>query len=1775
MPFSGLSSSQPRLSQFSTNRIKPFMSYHSIFKESFSEYILPILKHPWFNYSKFGTGLFTLILLMVVMPAMAQLPTSFQKVELLTGLSNATTIQFAPDGRIFILDRYGELKIYKTDTQTIVSAGTIPVFHEFEDGLLGIAFDPNFLTNNHVYLHYAVLNSSMNRVSRFTMNGDILDLGSETIVLEWATQRTLSFHSGGDMGFDSQGNLYIAVGDNTDHGDYGALNESNLTKSAEKSSSNTNDLRGKILRITPQPNGSYAIPAGNLFPTGTPNTRPEIYVMGARNPYRIFVDKDNTDWLFWGEVGPDANSPSALGPEGLDEMNLVKTAGNYGWPYFSGADNDAYQVTYRTPSPFYNNPSAPENLSSWNTGAMILPPAQPAWLEFFHASYFAGPRYYHNGTLADSQRLPVEFDEAFFYYDFNTSQIWAVKMDSSGVILSSEQMAPTVFPQSSNGFIDMEIGPDGHMYILEYGTGCCPQNVGTGKLVRIDYTGVVSNTPPVVVINTDVTSGSLPLTVNFTNDGTVDPNGDFPLSYAWDFQSDGTVDSTEEAPSFVFTAAGTFNVQLKVDDNMGGVGVQNILIHAGNNAATFTFNSPVDGGFMNWNDDINFNLTVDDLEDGSTSNGIDCNDIEVIPSLGHLNHFHDGAKIDGCPQILTLAPGSHNTEGEMDIYYVLNTNYTDQGGLTAFDQMILHPKRKEAEFYFGSSGVTKIGNTDAAGGGSEAIRVDHGGNIGFSGRNLLNMNAVKYRVAAEAIGGTIEFRIDNPDGPLLATTNVPITGSANNWIDIESSFTDPGGKHDIFFVFKNNPGQQDIFDLNYIEFIGPGVSIDNTPPEVNQVVAVNPTTTNVEFSEYVIQATAQQNSNYNIDQGISISSAELQPNNRTVVLTHSAIDAGNSYQITIANVQNLAGLSVVQNTYPLSIFDPIRINVGGPQTIASGNTFIGDQFATGGSLFGRTVPIANTTDDELYQTERYSNFTYNIPLPVSGDYDMRLHFAELYFGVSGTSGGVGSRIFNVLIEGNPVLTDLDILAEVGAATAMIKEFDNVSVTDGFATIQFSSVVENPKVSAIEILPGDAFSTAPTIAINSPSSGSDVNQPFDVSFTVQNWDIAEGSTHMHYYIDGNMVGPHYNYGPITIDNLSPGNHVIKLELYEAGHTPTGTYDEITVNVADQIACNSGTFPDQWQIHQLEDTELPYQHIYILPHEDLDGDGFKDIVTGAWWYKNPGVISGSWAQNTVGTPLNNIVLAHDFDSDGDVDLFGTQGMYTSLELAWAENDGSGNFTVHTNIPSGTTPYSEPLISGVAGGVYQNGGPYQMAINWNGAESTGSPVQMLTVPADPVNIQWTLEDISSDSLGEDIKEGDIDGDGDLDLFQSGNWLRNEGDGTWTTIQTGISYVTTPDRTQLADFDGDGDLDAVVGQLGLGSNSDRHEFAWFEAPSDPTQIWTKHILATDINGSLSLFTSDIDFDGDSDIIVGEWNGANRLIAFQNDLCDSGTFVRNTIDAGGAGYDHHDGAQVVDIDNDGDLDIVSIGYDNVIPRIFENTNGSVPEPTWMDNDDVENYIARHECGFVQAGDKFYLIGGSETTTTNVYDYASKSWSALANPAPELLSHFQGVEYQGLIWVIGALQGSNFPSDIPEDHIWAFDPAAQEWIQGPEIPSARKRGSAGLVVYNDKFYIVAGNTNGHDGGYVSWFDEYDPATGTWTSLQDAPHARDHFHAAVIGNKLYAVAGRLSGGPDGGLNPMYRKSMSMILQMKIGKPCPLQRICLYQGQAPMLPSLIKN
>ncbi|MFY0607703.1 MAG: hypothetical protein JXR10_13380 [Cyclobacteriaceae bacterium] len=199
--------------------------------------------------------------------------------------------------------------------------------------------------------------------------------------------------------------------------------------------------------------------------------------------------------------------------------------------------------------------------------------------------------------------------------------------------------------------------------------------------------------------------------------------------------------------------------------------------------------------------------------------------------------------------------------------------------------------------------------------------------------------------------------------------------------------------------------------------------------------------------------------------------------------------------------------------------------------------------------------------------------------------------------------------------------------------------------------------------------------------------------------------------------------------------------------------------------------------------------------------------------------------------------------------------------------------------------------------------------------------------------------------------------------------------------------------------------------------------------------------------------------------------------------------------------------------------------------------NPSISKLGWRDLEESEDYVARHECSFVQAGDKFIMFGGRESARRlDIYDYKTDSWSQGAE-APKEFNHFQATSYQGLVWVIGSFKTNNFPKEEPEENIWIYHPPIDRWIKGPEIPKERRRGGAGLVVYDNRFYVIGGNTIGHDGGYVSWFDSYDPSTGKWSILKDASVARDHFSAAVIDGLLYAVAGRKSGGEGGVFAPL--------------------------------------
>ena len=149
----------------------------------------------------------------------------------------------------------------------------------------------------------------------------------------------------------------------------------------------------------------------------------------------------------------------------------------------------------------------------------------------------------------------------------------------------------------------------------------------------------------------------------------------------------------------------------------------------------------------------------------------------------------------------------------------------------------------------------------------------------------------------------------------------------------------------------------------------------------------------------------------------------------------------------------------------------------------------------------------------------------------------------------------------------------------------------------------------------------------------------------------------------------------------------------------------------------------------------------------------------------------------------------------------------------------------------------------------------------------------------------------------------------------------------------------------------------------------------------------------------------------------------------------------------------------------------------------------------------------REDCSFVEINDLFYLIGGRGIKPVDVFNPLTNSWQH-KNKTPVELNHFQAVGYKGKIYVVGAMNGP-FPHEKPLENIYIYDPQTDEWQTGPAMPSGRLRGSGGTVVYNNKIYLVCGIQDGHYTGFVTWMDEFNPATGKWRILPDAPHARDH------------------------------------------------------------------
>ncbi|GAB3908801.1 hypothetical protein GCM10028803_45130 [Larkinella knui] len=600
----------------------------------------------------------------------------YSKVVLGEKLDEPMELTVLPDNRVLFVERRGNVKLYSPSTGKINVIAHIPVNNkvtdkegkvgEDEGGLLSLTKDPDFSKNHWIYLYYSPEGKeAKNILARYELKGDELVMSSKKVILEVATQREISGHAGGSLAFDAHGNLYLSTGDNINpqqSNGYSPADErpGRSPFDAQMTSANTNDLRGKILRIHPEADGSYTIPEGNLFPKGTPNreaarTRPEIYTMGHRNPFRISIDS-KTGFLYWGDIGPDASQPGEKrGPAGQDEIGQARKAGNYGWPYFVGDNKPYYKYDFATgQSGELYDPAKPVNNSVNNTGLKQLPPAQKAfiWYPYAESSEFplvgaggrsamAGPVFYRDQFSRAKRPFPDYYDGKLFVYEWMRGWLMAVSLDKDGHYASMERVMPSY--KFSNP-VDIEFGPEGDLYMLEYGSGWFTQN-DDARLVRIEYNG--GNRKPLVQVATSKKGGSVPFKARLSSAGTKDFDND-ALTYVWTVsaRAGGAVRTFPVAnPTVTFDKPGVYKATLTVTDAKGGSSSRSVEIMAGNEEPVLTFETKNSNQtFFFPGQPFAYEVKVQDQEDGSLANG-KIKPGEVAVTVDYLAEGYDLAAI--------------------------------------------------------------------------------------------------------------------------------------------------------------------------------------------------------------------------------------------------------------------------------------------------------------------------------------------------------------------------------------------------------------------------------------------------------------------------------------------------------------------------------------------------------------------------------------------------------------------------------------------------------------------------------------------------------------------------------------------------------------------------------------------------------------------------------------------------------------------------------------------------------------------------------------------------------------------------------------------------------------------------------------------------------------------------------------------------------------------------------------------------------------------------
>ncbi|MFJ2441349.1 PQQ-dependent sugar dehydrogenase [Streptomyces sp. NPDC087658] len=882
---------------------------------------------------------------------------NYEKVTLTKDTGEPIDLAVLPDSRVLHTARNGDLRLTDPGSGVTKVVNHIDVYQNSEMGLQTVTLDPDFTTNKWVYLYYSPPLTTptgsaplqlpagqddsywkrwegYDTLTRFKWTGDKLDPSTAQEIIRVDSNRGQCCHVAGDVDFDADGNLYLSTGGNTPASGphtngYTPINDAptyNPGLDERRGAGNTNDLRGKILRITVQEDGSYTVPDGNLFPVGTARTRPEIFVMGLRNAFRMTVDR-KTGAVMWGDYGPDAGTADPnRGPMGYVEWQTTTRPMNSGWPFCTGDNSHPYRdfdFATLTPGPAFDC-AKPVNDSRWNTGLTELPPSVPATLWYGDRDTdqpwpeltafrgpggpggqapMAGPVYHYDADNPAPGKFPAYWDGKAFFGEFSQDYVAAFTLEApDGPVTKLENVLPNS-ERSANGIppwdnpMDLEFGPDGSLYVLDYGDGFFRQNPDAG-LYRIDY--AEGDKAPTAVIKTDRSSGQAPLTVSYDGRSSSDPE-DGELTYQWDLDGDGTFDATGPRVTRTYPEIGQFQARLKVTDPQGKNGLSSRQITVGNTAPTVGITAPPDGGFFDWGDAVPYGVAIEDAEDGRN---VDCAKVAWTFGLGHNQHGHPVNSGTGCAGAVVTPTDAGHGDTE-NVFGVLGITYTDKGAggvppATGNTQVVLNPALMQAEHYDTAEGVTITDDTTASG-RRKLTSFDAGDWIAYDPVSFSGISGVRTRASG---AGTLALRWNAPDAEPFATVSVP---AGENWQTVSTPLdTAPSGTGELYVTSTGG------VELDSLAFQGPGVA-DRTPPQVSAALnPARPGTSGWYTGEVTLGVTATDNGTvtgrqYSVDGGTTWLAANtavtLATEGATTVLYRATDSGGNVSEVGTLTVR--------------------------------------------------------------------------------------------------------------------------------------------------------------------------------------------------------------------------------------------------------------------------------------------------------------------------------------------------------------------------------------------------------------------------------------------------------------------------------------------------------------------------------------------------------------------------------------------------------------------------------------------------------------------------------------------------------------------------------------------------------------------------------------------------------------------------------------------------------------------------------------------------------